>query len=144
MLKPTGLHVSSYTNACGNFARTSFAMSRAGIEKPETKTCIVTDRSTSERFHKRRLYWALQTQRVAEKKPTLGQTPNSGSRRLLLAEIPLRVQVPNNHTLIQNLYYEYYYPNPKYLIIGYMDPLGCVDHRRNNTASRSPGPGTLS
>ena len=35
-----------------------------------------------------------------------------------------RVQVPNNHILTQNLYYNYYYPNPKYLIIGYMDPLG--------------------
>ena len=39
-------------------------------------------------------------------------------------DIPLRVQVPNNHILTQNLYYNYYYPNPKYLIIGYMDPLG--------------------
>ena len=36
----------------------------------------------------------------------------------------LRVQVPNNHILTQNLYYNYYYPKPKYLIIGYMDPLG--------------------
>ena len=36
----------------------------------------------------------------------------------------LRVLVPNNHILTQNLYYNYYYPNPKYLIIGYMDPLG--------------------
>ena len=36
----------------------------------------------------------------------------------------LRVQVPNNHTLTQNLYYNYYYPNPKYLIIRCMDPLG--------------------
>ena len=36
----------------------------------------------------------------------------------------LRVQVPNNHILTLNLYYNYYYPNPKYLIIGYMDPLG--------------------
>ena len=38
----------------------------------------------------------------------------------------LRVQVPNNHILTPNLYYNYYYPNPKYLIIGYMDPLGCL------------------
>ena len=38
--------------------------------------------------------------------------------------IPLRVEVPNNHILTQNLYYNYYYPNPKYIIIGYMDPLG--------------------
>ena len=36
----------------------------------------------------------------------------------------LRVQVPNIHILPQNLYYNYYYPKPKYLIIGYMDPLG--------------------
>ena len=38
--------------------------------------------------------------------------------------IPLRVQVPNNHILTQNLYYNYFYPNPKYIMIGYMDPLG--------------------
>ena len=38
----------------------------------------------------------------------------------------LRVQVPNNHILTQNLYYNYYYPKPKYLIIGYMDPLGYI------------------
>ena len=35
----------------------------------------------------------------------------------------LRVQVPNNHILTQNQYYNYYYPKRKYLIIGYMDPL---------------------
>ena len=34
----------------------------------------------------------------------------------------LRVQVPNNHILAQNLYYNSYYPNPKYPIIGYLDP----------------------
>ena len=37
--------------------------------------------------------------------------------------ISLRVQVPNNHILAQNLYYNYYYPNSKYVIIGCMDPL---------------------
>ena len=36
--------------------------------------------------------------------------------------ITLRVQVPNNHILTQNLYYNYNYPKPKFLIIGYMDP----------------------
>ena len=44
---------------------------------------------------------------------------------LLDPKIPyysLRVQIPNNDILAQNLYYNYYYPNPKYLIIGYMDP----------------------
>ena len=38
--------------------------------------------------------------------------------------ITLRVQVPNNHILTQNLYYNYYYPRPKYLNIRYLDPLG--------------------
>ena len=28
----------------------------------------------------------------------------------------------DNHIPTQNLYYNYYYPNPKYLIIGSMDP----------------------
>ena len=41
--------------------------------------------------------------------------------------LSLRVQVPNNHILAQNLYYNCYYPEPKYLIIGYMDPLGFRD-----------------
>ena len=36
--------------------------------------------------------------------------------------IPLRVQVPNNHRHSQNQYYNDYYPNPKYLIIGSIDP----------------------
>ena len=36
--------------------------------------------------------------------------------------LTLRVQVPNNHILTQNLYYNYYYPKPKYPNIGYMDP----------------------
>ena len=38
----------------------------------------------------------------------------------------LRVQVPNTHIPTQKLYYNYYSPNPKYLVIGYMDPLGDV------------------
>ena len=40
-----------------------------------------------------------------------------GGRRLTL-----RVQVPNGHILSQNLCYNYYYPKPKYLICGYLDP----------------------
>ena len=35
----------------------------------------------------------------------------------------LRVQVPNIHTFTQNQYYNYYCLIPKYLLIGYMDPL---------------------
>ena len=45
-------------------------------------------------------------------------------RQLSQQELTLRVQVPNNHMPTRNLYYNYYYPKPKYLIIGYMDPLG--------------------
>ena len=44
-----------------------------------------------------------------------------GCKRLCL-QVTLRVQVPNNHILTQNLYYNYYYPNLKYPNIGYMDP----------------------
>ena len=36
--------------------------------------------------------------------------------------LSLRVQVPNNHILNQNLYYDDYCPKPIYLIIGYLDP----------------------
>ena len=36
--------------------------------------------------------------------------------------IGFRFQVRNNHILTQNLYYNFYYPKPKYLIIGYLDP----------------------
>ena len=43
----------------------------------------------------------------------------------------LRVQVPNSYILAQNLYHNYYYLKPKYLTIGYMDPLGYL---------RNPGP----
>ena len=38
--------------------------------------------------------------------------------------LTLRVQVHTNHILTQNLYYNFDSPNPKYLILGYMDPLG--------------------
>ena len=34
----------------------------------------------------------------------------------------LRVQVVNNHIRTQNLSYNYYCPNTKYLTIGYLDP----------------------
>ena len=51
--------------------------------------------------------------------------PNTVTKRYCIG-ITLRVQVPNNHILTRNLYYDYYYPKPKYLIIGYMDPLGYI------------------
>ena len=44
------------------------------------------------------------------------------NRGIGLAGSDGRVPVPNNHALTQNLYHNYYNPNPKYLIIGYMDP----------------------
>ena len=37
---------------------------------------------------------------------------------------PQRVQAPNNYILPPSLYYNYYYRKPKYLIFGYLDPLG--------------------
>ena len=39
--------------------------------------------------------------------------------------------MPNNHILTQNHSYNSYYPNPKYVIIGYMDPLGLWGSRRD-------------
>ena len=39
----------------------------------------------------------------------------------------LRVQETNNHILTPNLCYNYYYPKPKYLIIGYLGPLGSLE-----------------
>ena len=41
--------------------------------------------------------------------------------------ITLRVQVHDKHILTHNLYYNHNYPDPEYLIIGYMDPLGKGD-----------------
>ena len=39
-----------------------------------------------------------------------------------LCSVALRVHVPNYQICTQNLYDKYYYPNPKYLIIVYLDP----------------------
>ena len=50
------------------------------------------------------------------------QVPIPGRVTFVRAEQPLRVQVPNDHILAQNLYYNCYCPNPKYLNIGYLDP----------------------
>ena len=49
-----------------------------------------------------------------------------------LPSFSLRVQVANGHIPTQNLYYNNYYPNPKYLIIGYMDPLGLKEPQTLN------------
>ena len=55
---------------------------------------------------------------------TIMEPPNCPTMASALKLHTLRVQVPNNHVLTQNLYYNSYYPKPKYLIIGYLDPLG--------------------
>ena len=46
----------------------------------------------------------------------------------LLPLLSLRVQVPKNQILNQNQNHNYYYPKHKYLIIGYLDPLGSPCH----------------
>ena len=43
-----------------------------------------------------------------------------------LSRVSLRVEVPNNQIITQNLYYNPSYPKPKRLIIGYLDPLSFV------------------
>ena len=48
--------------------------------------------------------------------PGTGQLDFLLSQELQLAfPLSLRVQVPNSHILTQTLYYNYSYPNPKYL-----------------------------
>ena len=54
--------------------------------------------------------------------PPILHAPFPGINLALKDMLALRVQVPNNHILTQNHYYNSYYPNPKYLIIGYSDP----------------------
>ena len=56
--------------------------------------------------------------------PPLNETAGKLTTALKKKDMGHLKDVPNNHILTQNLYYNYYYPNPKYLIIGYMDPLG--------------------
>ena len=41
----------------------------------------------------------------------------------------LRVHVPNKHILTQNLFHNYYYPNPRYLNIWVLGPSVCMSHR---------------
>ena len=64
-----------------------------------------------------------------------------GSRNFIVMQasslLPLRVQVPNNRILTQNLYYNYYYPKPKYLIVGYLDPLGTYVTGRHGISFQS-------
>ena len=69
---------------------------------------------------------------TSQKKKTLHDPPQYGTPVIglqsplgpdkVLQDLSLRVQVHNNHILAQDLYYNNYYPKPKYLIIGYMDP----------------------
>ena len=56
---------------------------------------------------------------------------------IFLSKNALRVQVPNNHILTQNLYYNHYYPKPNYLAIGYLDPLGYVSLSMTQTKDQA-------
>ena len=56
--------------------------------------------------------------------------PDAGSRNKFSGPPNPEGQVPNSHILTQNLYYKYYYPKPKYLIIGYLDPLNPTTPRK--------------
>ena len=58
---------------------------------------------------------------AGQKPKALNATPQDAQR----CPETLRVQVPTNHILTKNVYYNYYYRKPKYLIIGYL-PLGKV------------------
>ena len=94
--------------------------------------------------------------RRGESAAQLGNKPSTRQEQpecvLRTGRVLLRVQVPNNHILTQTLYYSYHYPNPKYLIIGYMDPLGSCEgtscpsqtgdlRRSKSTGSRANKPG---
>ena len=67
-------------------------------------------------------------------KPLIPDPYNPSSLNPKLHEATLRVQVPNNQILTPNQYYKYYYPKPKYVIIGYLDPLQVVTTKRTSTA----------
>ena len=54
----------------------------------------------------------------------LGHRARGGGWSLGGLNVSLRVQVPKNHILTQNLYHKLLLPKTKYLIIGYLDPLG--------------------
>ena len=63
--------------------------------------------------------------RALRKCVAMGSIATLVVRRLLVylrspSDLSLRVQVPNNHILTQNLYYNHSYPKPIYLIIIYL------------------------
>ena len=61
--------------------------------------------------------------------PKIGFTEIGPQRTVELAlhGHSVRVQVSTSHRLITlNQCYNYYHPKPKYLIVGYMDPLGLM------------------
>ena len=57
-----------------------------------------------------------------QQKATHTMVPKSAESLRTCSSMTLRVQVPSNHILTQNLWHNDQYPNPKYLIIGYLDP----------------------
>ena len=59
---------------------------------------------------------------------------------ITLFHITLRAQVPNNHILIQNLYYHDFYPNPKYLISCWaLEPLAYILFHVNHSLNSLKG-----
>ena len=60
-------------------------------------------------------------------------------RHLIVPDLSLRVQVPHKHIPAQNLYYQDYSLNAKYLVIGYLDPLGV----KRSTANKVGQPPTF-
>ena len=74
-------------------------------------------------------FWFLAPIRFrVSKDPSLHWDPKSVNIACigLFGSLALSVQVPKDHIFTPNLYQNHYYPNPKYLIVGYMDPLGRV------------------
>ena len=51
-----------------------------------------------------------------------GRTFEAFNLRCVSFGVQGSLKVSSTHILTANLYYNYYYQNPKYLIIGYVDP----------------------
>ena len=61
---------------------------------------------------------------INDRLPDRNNEPDDPESSLPHKPSTLKVQAPDNHILAQNLYYNYYFPKAKYLIIGYLDSLG--------------------
>ena len=61
---------------------------------------------------------------------------------ILLGLLKNNLEVSKRHT--QNLHWNSYYPKPKYLIIGYLDPLGLLHQISGDSLVALPGPAVWS